>query len=59
MKHWLFVLYTGNTGVDGVMDRARHIEAEEQIAGPLAYMKAMSGSVSTASGLAGTVASSR
>lgn len=52
MHHWLFVLYTGNTGIDGVMDRARHIESEEQVSGPMAYLKAMNGSVSTASGLA-------
>ncbi|WP_321816702.1 MULTISPECIES: hypothetical protein [unclassified Paraburkholderia] len=52
MSRWFFVLFTGNTGVDGLMDRVRHIEAEEQVAGPVAYMKALNGSVSTSAGLA-------
>ncbi|WP_321935252.1 conjugal transfer protein TraC [Paraburkholderia sp. J8-2] len=51
MHHWLFVLYTGNTGVDGVMDRARHLSSEENMSMPAAYMKASVSSMSTNEGL--------
>lgn len=51
MHHWLFVLFTGNTGVDRVMDRARHLSSEENMSMPAAYMKASLSSVSTSEGL--------
>lgn len=50
MKHWLFVLYTGNTGVDKFMDRVSQLTREENMNPIAAFVKAATGSVSTNAG---------
>jgi len=50
MKHWLFVLFTGNTGVDKFMDRVSDQIHEENKNPISAFLKALTGSVSTSAG---------
>lgn len=46
MKHWLFVLFTGNTGVDGFMDRYYQMVNEDSMNPMAAAGKALLGGVS-------------
>ncbi|MFP3637942.1 VirB4 family type IV secretion system protein [Paraburkholderia sp. SIMBA_054] len=46
VKHWLFVLFTGSTGVSGFMDRASQMINEEGMNPIAAFVKSMFGAVS-------------
>ncbi|MBN3761057.1 hypothetical protein [Burkholderia sp. Ac-20365] len=46
VKHWLFVLFTGSTGVSGLMDRASQMINEDGVNPVAAFIKSMFGAVS-------------